>query len=180
MSQDSTLANYVRTQRIVWFAIFASVGVIFAVQTILPPPSAEPNERSFFVMAAVALANAIVSFTLPRVSYRQQLDRVKVRIQEVADPNEPAGFGAAKRVRVFQDPDKARRAARHVFTPSYILSLGFSESVAMFGLVLRTMGHETLMTLPFYFVSVVLIAIRFPKEGEAERRFAEALNARFP
>ncbi len=147
---------------------------------ILPPPEGEADSTLVLLLAAVALGNAVMSFVLPEIVYRAGVRRANIPVDEVPDPNAPQGFAGATRVRIFRDPGAARALARLHFQQTFILGLALSESVGLLGFVLNRMGFSFLFTLPFFLASGVLIAVRFPTEGVAERRLAATLGARFP
>ena len=180
MPNDSSRVAETRTLRLLWASIFSSLGIITGFAATLPPPEGEGDHTLFFILAAVALGNAAMSFVLPEIVYRAGVRRANVPVDEVPDPDAPSGFAGAKRVRVFRDPAAARSLARLHFQQSFILGLALSEAVGLLGFVLNRMGFELLFTLPFFLISGILIAVRFPTEGVAERRFAHALGARFP
>jgi hypothetical protein len=180
MPNDSSRVADTRTLRLLWASIFSSLGIIAGFAAVLPPPEGEGDSTLFFLLAAVAIGNAAMSFVLPEIVYRAGVRRANVPTDEVPDPDAPSGFAGATRVRVFRDPIAARSLARSLFQQSFILGLALSEAVGLLGFVLNRMGFGLLFTLPFFLISGILIAIRFPTEGVEERRFAQALGARFP
>jgi hypothetical protein len=180
MPNDSSRVADTRTLRLLWASIFSSLGIVAGFAATLPPPESEGDSTLVLLLAAVALANTVMSFVLPEIVYRAGVRRANTPIDEVPDPNAPEGFAGATRVRIFRDPAGARALARLHFQQSFILGLALSESVGLLGFVLNRMGFSFLLTLPFFLVSGVLIAVRFPTQNVAERRFAATLGARFP
>lgn len=180
MPNDSSRVIEARTLRLLWASIFFAVGVFAGLTVVLPPPMAEGDQTLFLVLAAVALGNAMLSFVVPKSVYRNGLTREKVPIDEVPDPNAPAGFGAVTRVRVFRNPEAARRLARQHFRQTFIIGLALAESVAVIGFVMNRLGFPQLLTLPFFLVSGILIAVRFPSGDTPERQFEATLGATFP
>lgn len=180
MPNDSSRVAETRTLRLLWASIFSSLGILGGFAATLPPPEVEGDRTLLLLFAAVAIGNAAMSFVLPMIIYRSGVRRANVPVDEVPDPDAAAAFAGATRVRVFRDPVAARALARLHFQQSFILGLALSEAVGLLGFVLNRMGFPLLFALPFFLISGVLIAVRFPQEGAAERRFSEELNARFP
>jgi hypothetical protein len=180
MPNNSSRVADTRTLRLLWASIFSSLGILSGLAATLPEAEGEGDRTLVLLLAAVALANTVMSFVLPEIVYRAGVRRANVPIDEVPDPSAPDGFAGATRVRVFRDPTGARSLARLHFQQSFILGLALSESVGLLGFVLNRMGFSFLLTLPFFLVSGVLIAVRFPTQDIAERRFAATLGARFP
>jgi hypothetical protein len=180
MPNDSSRDIEARTLRLLWASIALGVGVFAGLTAVLPPPLAEGDPTLFFVFAAVALGNGMLSFVVPKIVYRNGLQREKIPIDEVPDPNAPAGFGSVRRVRIFRNPEAARRLARQHFRQTFIIGLALAESVAVFGFVANRLGHPQLFTLPFFLVSGVLIAVKFPSGDAPEKWFEATLGATFP
>lgn len=166
------------TLRIVWAAILVSVALLFVSLRFVSLPS-EPADPSLFpILLAVGLVQSVGSIVLPGFLHRQGTRAQPLETREVArtvTPDSPSPT-----LRVFVDPDKARLEAQKRFQVVTILSLALSESVALFGYVLGFQGHPEGRVVPFFLVSLVLILIRFPRAGAAERMLETSTGASFP
>jgi hypothetical protein len=173
-----------RTMRVLWLAITLSSVVLFFVLLAVrrSQPAAAPQVPVMLpALGAVAAMVAAVSFVMPRVMLRTAFARLDARIEEEPDPHaEPSLFRhAAPMRRVFVEPEAALSRAVPAFHTGLILSLALSEAVAMFGLVLGMQGFELLHVLPFFVVSAILCALRFPTVGRIQRLLEHAKSASF-
>ena len=170
--------NPIMTTRVLWAALMSSVG-FFAVVILLLPPAPMPANSIHLVAFGVAAASvAAVSFVVPRVVHASAAKTASLAISEIPDPEAPAGFGGARRVRVFTDPIAARQQAFLLYSQYTILGCALSESVAIFGVVLNRMGHPPAVPLLFVLCGVILMALRFPSEAKALRLLEAATGAR--
>ncbi|MCA9595508.1 MAG: hypothetical protein KC776_19470 [Myxococcales bacterium] len=169
--------------RILWGAIFGSTFVFVFMMLVVHPENPGPPPPMLPPMfALVALTTAVMSFVVPRVQYRQAVARVKLdTIEEMADAgSDVLPYRSGPKRRVFAKPDEARRKAFLLFQTPFILSLALSESIALFGFVLGFMGFASWIAYPFFGVSWVLFALRFPTEDKVLRPFEAGTGAYFP
>jgi hypothetical protein len=170
--------NPMATLRVLWGALMTSVGLLGVVILILPPAQVSPDPTVLIVLAVTAASTAAVSFVLPRHIHARAASSSSFAVNEVPDPDAPAGFGDARRVRMFADPPRARQRAFMLYQQYTILCCALSESVAMFGVVLNRLGHPLTTSLAFVATGMVLVALRFPSEAKALELFQSATKAR--
>ena len=165
------------TMRIMWASLMFSVCIMLVVVFIVPhEPVSAP---AFYVplFAAVALWCALLSFVLPKRMYVQG-----AKNQEI--PLSPSQSFGGMPGGMFQDagparklpahPDEARRHATVLFQTQFILSLALSEAVALFGFMLGHLGFSPVQFVPFFVVSLALMALRFPTEERIVAMFEAA------
>lgn len=173
-----------KTIRILWFALllatFLYMGVAYGV---LPKNTAAPPQPFMpYVLGGLSLTIAVISFLLPRMTYKQAANNADVKIsEEVVSSAFPNRYREAtpKRV-VFADPKDAAHKAFVCFQAPFILSLALSEAIALFGLVLAQLGFEKMISVPFFLAGAVLIAVRFPQQATVLAMFEQARGATFP
>jgi hypothetical protein len=172
-----------QTPRILWGALFASTVIFFVIMLVVHPETSGPPEPIMApALGFVALTTAVMSFIIPRMNYRQATANVKLdTVEESVDTGSDVlpYRGGAKR-RVFTDAKAARKKALMIFQTPFILSLALSESIALYGFVLGFLGFHFLIALPFFIVSWVLIALRFPTEQKVFGQFETGTGAHFP
>lgn len=173
-----------RIMRILWGALLGSVGiyVVVMVAGVVQKPSTPPAPVMLPAFAVMSFMIAVVSFVMPAMMYKQAVAGIKVDTVEEPMPDAfTADYRkASPKVKVFADPAAALRSAVAVAQTRLILSLAFSESIAMFGLVVLVMGFDDLMAVPFFVVSAVLMVLRFPTERQILEPFEAAKGASFP
>ncbi|MBK7583106.1 MAG: hypothetical protein IPI67_23270 [Myxococcales bacterium] len=152
------------TPRILWAAmLFSTVVFLFIVFTVKNPET-NPIPLMPPALGFVALVVAAVSVILPAHQQRNALAQNKLELAEAADPNASSIIpdrDAPKR-RVFANAKAAEKAAFMAYQTGLILGCALSESVALFGFVLGFQGHPPQFFLPFFVVSWILFAVRFP------------------
>jgi len=170
--------------RILWFALLAAtfiyMGIAYgglAKAAVIPQ---EPMMVAIF--GGVSLMMAVMSFLLPRMTYKQAARAASVKIEEeVASSAFPNRYREALPKRtVFSNPDAAMTKAFACFQAPFILSMALSEAIALFGLVVSQLGFPIMMSLPFFLVGAVLVAIRFPQQANVLSMFEQARGASFP
>jgi len=168
MSPTPTDSIRLRVPRILWGAMFASTCVFIVVLYFQQRTGALPTEPTEPIMlpafAAVALGIAIVSVLYPRHLHRTSLELGKLEVVTEVDERGGAALfrDAAPTIRVFANPDEARRSAFVKYNTPFILGMAQSESIALFGFALGMLGFPLLHVLPFWLVCWVLMIIRFP------------------
>src|SRR6478735_7160324 len=125
-----------RNVRIIWGALLAAIGgyAFVAFSGILEHPS-EPAPPVFFpALSVVAVILGGASFVVPGIVYRQAVARSELAvIREPASEAFSAEYrDAAPTVKVFADPKAALGRAVFTFQTPFILSIAFSEAIAMF------------------------------------------------
>ncbi len=172
-----------RTFRILWGALFASTVIFFVIMLVVHPENQGPPQSIMApAFAFVALTTAVMSFIMPRMNYRQAIANVKLETveQSVDTGSDVLPYRSGAKRRVFAKPDQARRKALVIFQTPFILSLALSESIALYGFILGFLGFHFLIALPFFLVSWVLIALRFPTEQKVFGPFEAGTGAHFP
>lgn len=173
-----------KTIRILWFALlFATFLYMGVAYSVLPKNTAAPQQPFMpFVLAGLSLSIAVISFLLPRMTYKQAAKNADVKIsEEIVSSAFPNRYREAMPKRmVFADPNDAAHKAFVCFQAPFILSLALSEAIALFGLVLAQLGFEKMLSLPFFLAGAVLIAIRFPQQVTVLTMFEQAHGAKFP
>lgn len=170
--------------RILWFALLAAAFIYMGVAYgVLPKQTGAPQQPIMLpVFGVISLVMAVMSFLLPRTQYKQMAKATKVKIEEEVAPSAfPSRYRDTLPKRaVFADPKAAMSRAFAVFQQPFILSLALSEAIGLFGLVLSQLGFGITMSLPFFLVGAVLVAIRFPQQSKILAMFEEARGASFP
>jgi len=171
------------TMRIIWFALLIACFLYMVIVYVVLTPTAVPSTPQMpYFFGAVAACIAIVSFLMPRMVYSQVARVAKVKTKEEAASSAfPESYRDAmpKRV-VFAEPHVAMGKAYVCFMNPFVMSLAFSEAVAVFGFVIAMLGFAWQASLPFFLTGAVLIAIRFPTESTVLRMFEQAQGASFP
>jgi hypothetical protein len=175
--------------RILWAAIFGSTILFLGVLVFLEPAPPEPPQPILFVaLSAAALAALIASFVVPPMALRQALARSKLesRRETVVDPT-PTGSDvlpyreAATITRtVASKPMQARQSALVAYQTGLIFGLAMSEAVALFGFMLHFLGFPLLWALPFFVVSWISMALRFPTPERVLAPFERATGVHIP
>ncbi len=173
------------TARILWASLlltnFIYLGVLAYLRSSRTPPP-EPASTLVMGLAVAGLANAVMSFVLPRSIHRRAALATGTETREglMGDPLATQGFRtAAASGRVFSDDRAARRAAFQVFQSPFVVGMAMAESVSLFGFVLGFLGAEWAQVLPFFAVGIAAQAVRFPTLGRVEGMFEAAHGARF-
>jgi hypothetical protein len=147
--------------RMIWFALLVSQGFYVAIPVLglVERSRVRPDPILLYALAAVALVVAVVSFVVPGIVRRSAI----------------ASAAADLRHREASLDTIQARAFGIGFTP-FILSIALSEAIALFGLVLSTLGFPTLVCLPFHAAGAVLTLIRFPTTAMFLGPLEEALG----
>lgn len=171
----------VRVPQIVWAALLANTVLFLAVAYIQAPRGEVGVEMSMVIaMAGAALVASVMSLVLPRFLGDSAFRNAEFEVEKIPDPEGSIILREkAPTIRVFANPAEARKRAYGLFFTPFILGLALCEAVAIFGLVLAMMGMEILHTLPFYVVSWLLIAPRFPTEKKILAYAERGAGARF-
>ncbi len=173
-----------KTMRILWFALLAAALMYMGIgYGLLPKLTTVPqNPEMLPVFAGVSLVLAVMSFLMPRMTYKQAVQAANVKIEEeIASSAFPNRYREAMPKRaVFAEPKAAAGLAFALFQAPFILSLALSEAIGLFGLVLSQLGFGITMSLPFFLVGAVLVAIRFPQQSTVLSMFEQARGASFP
>jgi len=178
------LAARMKTIRILWAALMGSVCMIFGTLFFVKPP--QPAEPPQPIMAAafalVSLAVAGASFFMPATMRKTAFQNMKLDFEEVADTgaSDVLPYRDAPKRRVFANPKNVARRALGMYQTSVILELALSESIGLFGYVLGFLGFPIAVVIPFFVVSLVLIAIRFPTPAKAFGPFERNFDATLP
>jgi hypothetical protein len=174
--------DLLRVPRILWSSLVVSTLILLYVTTRRPQPAGPPQAILLPVFALVAVSVIGVSFVLPARIYARHAAAVRVAITEAPDTggSDVIPYREARRRRVFANPASARRTATMIFQTSFILGMALSENVALLGFALAWLGHSIAVYAPFFVVSWVLMALRFPTEKAVFGRFAQAKDAAFP
>jgi hypothetical protein len=165
------------TARVLWAAILSSVGVMFVVLRVAEHPSEPQKPELFPIFGFFALSVAAASVLLPARLHAEVARAQRLETRE--EPNTVTPDAPSATRRVFVEPEKARAVAWRLFMSPFIISLALSEAVALSGFVLGFSGFPEERVLPFFLVSAVLLALRFPKASAAEKMLEKSLGATF-
>jgi hypothetical protein len=169
--------------RIIYGALVSASFVYLLVAMVAAPePMSTPDPILAYAFGFVALSTAVVSFLLPRKLLEDAFGKLRPELKEETDPDAEALFrDQAPTRRVFADPAGLRRELLRSYMSPFILGLALSESIAIYGLVLRFVGHGWELALPFFVLGWMLLGVRFPTmaalELAAERRFGASFPA---
>jgi hypothetical protein len=178
-----------QTARIIWAALLTSTVIFFVALLVTRPPIESPPEPSMLpILGVVAAVVAVVSFVLPAHLSRQALAAAKIETREetVADPSRadsdvlPYREAPTVTRRVPVDPGVAVRRALALHQTPLILGLALSESIALFGVVLGLVGFELPLVVPFFVLSWISIAARYPTLERAVRPLEQAQGLHIP
>lgn len=165
------------TMRIMWASLMFSVCILLVVVFIVPPEPGALPPLALPLFALVALSTAVLSFVIPKRSYAAAAKSVEIPVAPSQDSGGmPAGMfqGAGPARKLPAHPDEARRRATVLFQTQFILSLALSEAVALFGFMLGHLGFSLVQFVPFFAVSLALMALRFPTEERIVAMFEAA------
>ncbi len=172
--------NELKVSRILWAAILGATLLFLVVLVVVG--QTEPAAASGLPMpmlsaiALVAAMDAVLSVLLPR-----QLLVRGLRQLELATCERPASerlfADQPRRPRVFSDPATARRGAVAVFRTTHILGMALAEAVCLFGFVLKYLGASWAVALPFFFVTWLLMAVKFPRARSLELELERVYGA---
>jgi hypothetical protein len=177
----AALPPTVTTVRMVWASMIVAV-LLLAALVFVVPANAPDNPVLLPVLALVAVVDVAMSFVVPALQLRRQLETIRLEVVEEADPDAEALFrDAAPRRRVFADPRSALDVAARVLVPITILRCALSFTPALLGLVLHMTGSALPAVLPFFALAIVGLALHFPSAEKAiaplEKKFAAKLLA---
>lgn len=173
-------ASPLTTPRILWGNFLVSV-VLFLGMTFIVPQDPELAFEPIMapVFGGVAVMSAVMSFVVPGIIVKPALANADVKLREVPDPNASIQVsGKTPTIKVVADPRAFRQRAYAMFLTPWLLAVALSESVAIFGLVLHFMGASLPIIAPFFAVSFLLIAMRFPTEKAIIKPLLDAKQAR--
>lgn len=170
------------TPRILWGALLASTVLFLVVLLLQPHAPSQPMPILPPALGVMALGLAVFSFVLPMQQQRATLQRAKVEVTDAPDPNASGiiPYRDAPKRRVFADPAAAETAAFVAYQTPLILGCALSEAIATFGFVLGFLGHPPAVFLPFFVLSWILIAVRFPTLARVRGPLERAKGAVFP
>lgn len=130
--------------QIVWGALTATIvgyaGLAFAVApktTSLPTESVRPIELA---LALASLLSLGASYLIPRLWLAKETEKLGSQRLELAELS-------------------------RIATSAWIVRLGLSESVGVFGLVLALSGGQPVRSLPFFALSFLAMLAAFPSEN---------------
>lgn len=172
-----------RTPRILFGAMFGATVMFLVVLFVVERPESRPLDPMFPPMfAVVALAVLATSFILPAKQLAVAFKSRDLPVAEEADPeaSDVIPYRDAPKRRVFANPKQAAARAFALYNTRFILEMALSESVALFGFVLGFLGHPLVVFLPFFVVSWVAMALRFPTPKKIFGPLERAFDARLP
>lgn len=131
-------------------------------------------------LGASALSVAVASMLLPARIYERNVRALSLRVTETPLATPTTDYRTGGSERTFQDPD-ARVRIYGAFQPAMIVGLALAESISSVGVAVA-LGRlaPSWMALPFFAVSWILLAIRFPRAGSIEEMATRVYGARFP
>lgn len=169
--------------RTLFVALFTATIVLLVVLLTVKLPDSGPQSPMLPpVLALVSLGVLAVSFVLPARQLAMGLAGSNLAITEEPDPgaSEVIPYRDAPKRRVFADPQRAVARAFGLYVPKFILEMALSEAVALFGFVVGYLGHPPIMFLPFFALSWLAMAARFPTLGKVIGPLERAFDARLP
>jgi hypothetical protein len=172
------LANRLKTIRILWGSLMASVCMILVVVFVAKNPNPQPPEPMMApAFALVALMVAGMSFFLPANMKKTAFKNMKLELEEVADTgaSDVLPYRDAPKRRVFANPKEAARRAFMIYQTSTILECALSEAVG-----LGFLGFPPPIFIPFFVVSLSLMALRFPTVNKAFGPMERHFDAKLP
>jgi len=175
------MAQRLMTVRILWFSLLVSTAMFLVVLVFAKNP--EPNRMPILPPAfgVMALGLAVLSFVIPGQVQRTACARASLQLTEQADPNASSVIpyrDAPKRL-VFADLEQASRAAFVAYQPAMIIGCSLCEAIALSGFVIAYMGHPLPLALPFFALSWLLFALRFPTLARVRGPLEKAKGAVF-
>jgi hypothetical protein len=128
--------------RILWAALFVSTLIYVAVLELMTAQSEGHWQSLLLSFAFAGVGAAAASLFAPR-------------------------FARGKRSRGATAEPRSSQA-RGPYLVALILALAFAESVAILGLVLGLLGAPPSFVMPFFFVTWILMLIRFPTQEKLD------------
>jgi hypothetical protein len=133
------LSASLKMMRIMTVAFVAACSMfVYIAENVLQPASHTPDPLIFKVFASIAIAAGAVALFL-------RVKRIPASLNRLA-AGEAAAWGA--------------------WRGSHMLGLALSESVVLFGFVLRQLGATRDQVLPFYVGGFLLLALFFPRRPD--------------
>lgn len=168
------------TMRILWGALLGVSLVAPAIGFFARQPENKPIAVLPIALGVASLIELGISQFWVAQQARIALQRAAFAVTDVPDPNVVAGFYREQvpTIRVFADPDAVEKRLFIIYQTSFILRLALRESIAMYAVVLGTLGHPVEQVVPFAAVAFVSIAIEFPTRERVIRVVERAYGAR--
>ncbi len=165
------LNRELRVSRILWSAIFGTtvtlLGVLVVLDQVGPGGPATLTLPMLGAVGVAALVDAVLSVLLPKNVFARGLRSLGLETRE--RPQAERLFAdRPRRARVFGDPTQARARAMPLFRTSHILGMALAECVCLLGFVLKLLGGSWWVTLPFFFVTWLLLSTKFPRPTDIE------------
>jgi hypothetical protein len=176
-----SVAQRLRTLRLLWAAISFAVLVLAVAVVFVTPAARSPEPVMLLALVLAAVQVAVLSFVVPGWLFRKAVKRAAFQVVEPPDPDAHEAFarsGAAK-LRVFRRPADVQQRALFYFQSPFILSIALSESIALFGLMLRLLGFDISTGLVFCAAAGVLVALRYPRASAVFTSVERVCGARF-
>ncbi|MCC6217141.1 MAG: hypothetical protein IT376_19940 [Polyangiaceae bacterium] len=164
MATPPSYEQRLQSLRILWAAMFASTLFYPAVPFLIERGEPPPDAVLLIGLAGAAVASAMASVVVPGILRASALARADLATREA--PGQVAGagnpfLGEAPR-RAFVDPRAAMTAAFTSYQVAFLVGCALSETPALIGIVVASLGYSPLLAIPFCVASAALIAVRFP------------------
>jgi len=182
--QNTGQANPWLVTRLLWGALLVSPFVYLFVLQRVPAPTQPPEPMMPPMLGAVALSIAAVSLWLPRMGFanavKAALKSDRFTSHLVQDPDASMILREeAPSVRMLVNDKMNRDAVAALFFTPFVLSMALAESISTFGLVLGLLGFGWPQFLPFFCVTWLLFALRFPRPEAVMAQFEKVGGVQF-
>jgi hypothetical protein len=168
--------------RTIWAAILMSTFLVYFMGFRAAPNdlSAAPM-TTLIALFAAAIASPLTGFFVVRMTYRNALRSLELKVSEQPSGGEPdAGYrGVSPSKRVITDADAAVRVLG-MYQTATIIGVAMGEVPALMGLVSRTMGASAVVALAMTSIAWVAIGARFPTRKAAFGPVEEVYGAVMP
>lgn len=157
---------------LLWTALCSSALLMLGVALFVPEELGPIDPLLLYALFAAAVPAAAASFIVPQLLRKQAFRAIELG-------GSPDGAQRAMGMQAFSvksalGPEESARVRSKVLLAAqapFILSLGLSEAVLVFGLVLRFLGASILQAAPLLALGCLLILARFPRPEATLRAF---------
>lgn len=162
-----------RTFKIIWLAVagqWVFAGVLCSCVTPLPPTAFAHASNAGTFFAALALAaglDAVVALLMPGWVLKSALSKLDGSSGRKDKPTSD----------LFADPVSIRPGEFAAYQQPFLVGLGLSESVALFGVPVWYLGYGLNAAAPFFVAGALLMLARFPTEQSITRALEKARAA---
>lgn len=163
--------------RTVWGALLCSHFLLIVVLLVVPREAVAVDPILLPVLAGAGVMSALASLVVPRLLYRKNVATLQVQRMEVPDPAGMPGFG--KSIVVAERSKNVMNGLLARYVTRVILGCALAEATSLYGFILKFLGHDWIISAPFFAVGIALALTHFPRESVYVRDAEAALKLKF-